>query len=233
MPDALAYDRGDLPAIDDGGLRPGDERVNDPLAAALVFMSRYYGRPQPHVALVAGLPLVDGRLTLDGLQAAASRAKLNVEILTTDPSRLDDLSLPAIVWLRDGSVRVIVERIGRGMRRARYLLADPMREDATALMGAAELAKRATRDVVFVRPAFDFDRPARIVDTAGAGDWFWSAFRQNLGIFGQIGLGTLVINLLALALPLFMMNVYDRVVPNNAIETLWALGIGVGLECGR
>lgn len=225
MPDTLTYDRDDTPASD----MAGERAANDPLAAALVFMTRYFGRPQPHVALVAGLPLVDGRLTVDNLQAAASRAKLNVEIVNADPSKLDDLSLPAIIWMRDGSLRVVVERIGTRMRRAKYLVADPTRDDATSLIGARELAERATRHVVFVRPGFDFDRPARIVDTTGAGDWFWSAFRQNVGIFGQIGLGTLVINLLALALPLFLMNVYDRVVPNNAIETLWALGIGVGI----
>ncbi len=229
MPDSGSYDRLDVPALNDARPEGGAGALpGDPLAAALVFMTRYFGRPQPHMALVAGLPLVDGRLSLDVLDAAASRARLSVEVVQTDPGRLDDLSLPAIVWLKDDGLRVVVERVGRG-GRAKFVLADPTREDATTLMKARELSKRSTRDVVLVRPAFDFDRPARLVDTAGRGDWFWSAFRQNFGIFGQIALGTIVINLLALALPLFMMNVYDRVVPNNAIETLWALGIGVGV----
>ncbi len=37
----------------------------------------------------------------------------------------------------------------------------------------------------------------------------------------------LLINLFGLAFPIFTMNVYDRVVPNHGIETLWALSIGL------
>ncbi|MFQ1040603.1 type I secretion system permease/ATPase, partial [Citrobacter koseri] len=59
--------------------------------------------------------------------------------------------------------------------------------------------------------------------------WFWAAVVQNWRLYRDaIGAAFLII-VFALAIPLYTMNVYDRVVPNKAIETLWVLSIGIGL----
>jgi ATP-binding cassette subfamily C protein LapB len=57
--------------------------------------------------------------------------------------------------------------------------------------------------------------------------WFWSVVRQAWPIYGEVLLGSVLINVFALVMPLFIMNVYDRVVPNDTTETLWAMAAGV------
>ena len=53
--------------------------------------------------------------------------------------------------------------------------------------------------------------------------------RENWPAWTQVIVAAFGINLLALAVPLFVMNVYDRVIPNAAVVTLWTLAIGVGI----
>ncbi|UUZ49613.1 hypothetical protein LP420_04975 [Massilia sp. B-10] len=51
--------------------------------------------------------------------------------------------------------------------------------------------------------------------------WFWGTILEQRPIFRDILASALLINLFGLAMPLFTMNVYDRVVPNFAEATLW------------
>ena len=93
-----------------------------------------------------------------------------------------------------------------------------------------ELLQRYTGVVLFVRPHFRFDaRTPEVRARPRRGHWFWSAMLAQRFVYRDVLWAALLINLFALAFPMFSMNVYDRVVPNNAVETLWALAIGVVL----
>src|SRR5262249_13722022 len=79
------------------------------------------------------------------------------------------------------------------------------------------------------RPHFRFDGRTPEVRRARDAHWFWGALLAQRYVYRDVLLAAALVNLFALAFPMFSMNVYDRVVPNNAVETLWALAIGVVL----
>jgi len=77
-------------------------------------------------------------------------------------------------------------------------------------------------------------RPMAAADprTVAAGElpkkhWFWSVVARFWSNYSHVAVAALIVNILALASPLFIMNVYDRVVPNGAIPSLVALAIGL------
>ena len=59
--------------------------------------------------------------------------------------------------------------------------------------------------------------------------WLIKELYRMRSIYRDVLLSAMFVNLFAIASPLFVMNVYDRVVPNQAIETLWVLASGVCL----
>lgn len=66
----------------------------------------------------------------------------------------------------------------------------------------------------------------------GKDDWFWGSLLQGKWLYGQVLVAAAITNFLGLSTSLFIMVVYDRVVPNEAIESLIALTIGVLIALG-
>ncbi len=63
-------------------------------------------------------------------------------------------------------------------------------------------------------------------------NWFWGSLQQSRWLYTQVLIAAAVSNFLGLSTALFIMVVYDRVVPNEAVESLIALTIGVLLALG-
>ncbi len=59
--------------------------------------------------------------------------------------------------------------------------------------------------------------------------WFWGTIFKNRGTYIQVFSASIFINLFQLVSAFYIMTVYDRVLPNNAIDSLVALTIGVAI----
>jgi ATP-binding cassette subfamily C protein LapB len=95
-----------------------------------------------------------------------------------------------------------------------------------------ELERRYAGIAIFARPRFRFDQRTPQVGEIAQRHWFWGAFLEQLPVYRDVLMAAAIINVLALAMPLFTMNVYDRVVPNFAVETLWMMAAGILLVLG-
>ena len=196
--------------------------VDDPLLSCLVTLSQLLERPTSGEALKAGLPLDQGRLTPDLAVRAAERAGLSARIVRRPLARISALTLPCILLLEGRGACVLLELLSGG--RAHVVVPETGR--GALELPLAELAERYTGYALFARPEMRFDRRAEQVETASSRSWFWGTLAQAWPIYAEVVAAAVLINVFALASPLFIMNVYDRVVPNNALETLWVLAIG-------
>jgi ATP-binding cassette subfamily C protein LapB len=210
------------------GLRE-DVIHHDPLLDCLVELTRIHGRPSTRAALVAGLPLEKGGLTPSMFARAASRAGLSAKLVRRDLRRIDEVLLPAVLLLKGEEACILLGWDERG-DNARLLF--PETGQGSVQLSRDELLARYAGVAIFARPHFRFDRRTPQVGQVKLRHWFWGALAEQLPVYRDVLAAALLINVMALAMPLFVMNVYDRVVPNRAMETLWVLALGVVLVIG-
>jgi ATP-binding cassette subfamily C protein LapB len=214
------------PARDPATERLREDLIHpDPLLDSLLEVCRLHGAATSRAALSAGLPLQGGRLTLSLAERAAQRAGMSAKLQRLSLEQIEPATLPAILVLRGNGACVLLGWTESG--DARVLL--PETGQGAVVMPRQDLARRHGGVVLFVRPHFRFDERTPEVRRTRAGHWFWRAIASQRGVYRDVLWAALLINLFALAFPIFTMNVYDRVVPNHAIETLWVMAIGLVL----
>jgi ATP-binding cassette subfamily C protein LapB len=194
----------------------------DPILAIVRYLARRWGRPESPDVIIAGLPLNDGLLTVKLLPRALERVGLEVKPKKSPLKALADFDLPAIVANRDGGLLVIIERSGRN----KLLCFDPVRNAEIEIPTNAR-EWRYRHQLLLVKQQ---DEPARIDDAdapLAQRDWLRAAIKGHGRSITLVLLAAAFINVFALAMPLFSMNVYDRVLPNGAVSTLWVLSIGI------
>ncbi|NQX87331.1 MAG: type I secretion system permease/ATPase [Halioglobus sp.] len=196
----------------------------DALLECLLALCRFHGAGTTAEAACGGLPLNEGRLTPELFERAAARAGLSSKLVYRDAAGIEDALLPAVIMLKGERACLLTSWDACG-ETAKVVYPD--HNEALVEVSREKLQADASGEVILCRPRFRFDARAPRVGESIRGHWFWDAIRANAPIYRDVLLAAFFINVFALALPLFTMNVYDRVVPNYATETLWMLAAGV------
>lgn len=209
--------------------RLGEHGVHfDPLLDALVAIAKIFGISTTQEALSAGLPLEGNLVTPALLPRAAARAGLAARLARRQLSELRPGLLPAILLLENKQACLLLEWLEDGSARVRF----PEGGESSDVLQLQELQALYSGVVFFVKPVYRFDHRTSHTGPLASGHWFWSVVLQNWRLYRDSLLAALLVNVFALAMPMFSMTVYDRVVPNRAEETLWILSIGVLLMMG-
>jgi ATP-binding cassette subfamily C protein LapB len=195
-----------------------------PLAASLLRMLNHHGIQMSMDSLLAGLPIEGGVLTPSMFSRAAERAGLLSHIVSSPLNKLNSILFPVILVLSDNKACVLFS-FNKSTAGARVVFPELGPEEIE--IETEELNKNYTGYAIYVRPVFKFDDRAVYTRKLQKEHWFWSVISEHRYLYRDILIASVLSNMVAFAMPLFVMNVYNRVVPNRAVESLWVMAIGV------
>jgi len=211
-------------------------KTNDSLLDSLVLYTRLFHKPFSSESLLSGLP-IDANLTSQILfsktnskslfSRAALRAGLKTVLIKRSVKDILSLQLPAILILSNEN-SCILESFNNDKTKAKIIFAG----DEEPLEEWIEIDKLEEEYLGFafmLKKAFEYehDHDKNTLNLSNQKHWFWSTIGFSKKIYIDCIIASILINLFVLATPLFTMSVYDRVIPNNAQETLLVFTIGI------
>jgi len=221
--------------------------IRMPLVDCLRIMAGHYGRRTSNDGLIAGLPVSSSGLTPSLFVRAAERAGMQASLAQRSLESLAIApNLPCIMTLEEDQACILwdIEHPEKHPPKKKegpkgktgdveihpetsFIVQFPETPDEKKSLTLEELKNIYTGYAFFVRPVARVDDRAGPAEIDTGRNWFWSAFWKNRTLYGEVAVAAIIINLFGIAGSLFIMNVYDRVVPNNAFETLWVLAAGI------
>ncbi|WP_458233081.1 type I secretion system permease/ATPase, partial [Roseateles sp. P5_E8] len=212
--------------------------AGDPLLQALAWLTRHHGKPRSPESLRAGAP-VDGVLTPDGAIRVMREAGYNAGLLRKSIDDINALLLPAVLLLNGGDACVLVRRLDDpaavSAGACRYEVVFPGPEAAAVPATTAELEPEYSGFMLAVSP-LESAHSARVEspmlklgDRGLAAHWLWGTLKRFVPYYRASMLAALLSNVLMLVSGLVTSVIYDKVIPHQAMVTLWTLAVGAAV----
>ena len=212
--------------------------AGDPLLQALAWLTRHHGRPRSPESLRAGVPL-EGALAPDGAIRVMREAGYNAGLLRKSIDEINGLLLPAVLLLNGGDACVLVRRLDDPTTVAagacRYEVVFPGPEAAAVPATTAELDPEYSGFMLAVSPLESGQSPRaespllKLADKGLSSHWLWGTLKRFTPYYRASMLAALLSNVLMLVSGLVTSVIYDKVIPHQAMVTLWTLAVGAGV----
>lgn len=207
----------------------------DPLLQCLSWLTQHHGRARSVESLRAGAPF-EGPLSPDMAIRLMREAGYNAGLLRKGIDEIHSLLLPAVLLLNGGDACVLVRRLDDAPEGgARYEVVFPGPEAASCVAPAAELDQEYSGFILALTPQEQAQaKPLPGADTANwqsghESHWLWSTLRRFVPYYRSAMLAALLSNVLMLVSGLVTSVIYDKVIPHQAMVTLWTLAVGAGI----
>lgn len=197
----------------------------DPLLDSLVLLTEYFGSPCSSESMAAGLPLSGSVLTPDLVPQAAARAGLAAKLTQKGLNQISPIFLPCILLLKDKKACLLRE-FDVEKDRAVIQLPETGGEQVLTL---DDLEAIYVGYLFLVKQQYRGDMGFDLHLHDSKTHWLLQTLKESAPIYRDALLASVLVNLFALVSPLFIMNVYDKVVPNLAFSSLWVLAIGASV----
>jgi len=195
------------------------EQHSEKWPLAVTWLLKFYNKRCHLSKLFSGLPLENGVLTVPLLPRAMANAGLTCQQVTL--TKISEEQLPLLVESADGPV-IICAIKGEQIEIIDFT---DQGQSTTKLVDSKPFIKQI-KNSWLVSVESVLDSRAEEFQKSTETHWFKQALQQVSPWYRDLIIASLLVNLLALVIPLFTMNVYDRVVPNAAFDSLWVLATG-------
>jgi ATP-binding cassette subfamily C protein LapB len=216
--------------------------IHLPQIECLRLMAGHYGRRASTQALVAGLPVGKAGITPQLFIRAAERTDLQARLVERTLEALAIApTLPCVLVLAGDQACILWEikwpekhppkkdpgEKAQAHPETSFVVEFPETEGQRQTLGLTELRALYSGYSFFLSPVARADDRVGPAEIDTARNWFWGTLKKSKRIYQEVILAAVMINIFALVSPLYVMNVYDRVVPNSAWATLWVLSAGI------
>ena len=171
-----------------------DRRKVDDLLGCLLFLSKYHNRETSAESLTYGLPIHKTSMNVSMFHQAASRIGFSTRAVSRENLKdITKLALPSVLILNKNRACVL---LNYDLKKGIAQVIIPGLSSGETEITVEKLESEYTGEVIIIKPEYNFNnRIEKEVKVENPKDWFWGTLKRNTGIYKQVIVVSLFINL--------------------------------------